>query len=105
MLAFPTEDGGNEIVSVVPSLPSALLREIASVTGVHVYTQKGDVIYAGGNYVAIHAVSAGEKRIHLPRRVRALIDTDTGEEAFLFENTYTDFEMEQFETRIFKVEV
>lgn len=105
VLAFPTADGGNEIVSVVPSLPSALLREIASVTGVHVYTQKGDVIYAGGNYVAIHAVSAGEKRIHLPRRVRALIDTDTGEEAFLFENTYTDFEMEQFETRIFKVEV
>lgn len=103
VLAFPRADGGNEIVSVVPSLPSDLLREIASVTGVHIYTNRGDVIYAGGNYVALHAVSAGEKRIHFPHRIRALVDTDTGEEMFLFEGTYTDFEMEQYETRVFKV--
>lgn len=104
VLAFPRADGGNEIVSVVPALPSDLLREIANVTGVHVYTGKGDVIYAGGNYVALHAVTAGEKRIHFPHRIRSLTDTDTGEKMFLFEDTYTDFEMEQYETRVFKVE-
>ncbi len=105
VLAFAKEEGGVEIVSVVPTLPSNLLREIAFLSAVHVYTTKGDVIYAGGNYVAIHATSAGEKRIQLPFRVRALVDTDTGEEPFLFDGAYTDFEMEKFETRIFKVEV
>ncbi|MBE6588933.1 MAG: hypothetical protein E7643_02025 [Ruminococcaceae bacterium] len=103
VLAFERE-GFREIVSVLPCLPSALLREIATLAGVHVYTRKGDVIYAGGNYVAIHACTAGEKRICLPCPVRALTDTETGEHPFLFNGIYTDIEMKEFETRIYKIE-
>ena len=103
VLAYERKDY-REIVSAVPCLPSGLLREIATLAGVHVYTRKGDVIYAGGNYVAIHARSAGEKRICLPCCVGSLTDTQTGEHPFLFNGVYADIEMEEFETRIYKIE-
>ncbi len=104
VMAFE-RDGYREIVSTVPCLSSDLMREIATLAGAHVYTRRGDVIYAGGNYVAIHARSAGEKRICLPLPVRALTDTETGEHPFLFNGVYTDVEMKEFETRIYKVEI
>lgn len=104
VMAFEREDY-REIVSVLPCLSSDLMREIAMLAGAHVYTRKGDVIYAGGNYVAIHARTAGEKRICLPTCVSALVDTETGERPFLFNGIYTDIEMKEFETRIFKIEL
>ena len=100
-------DGAREtnIVSTLPNLPPELLREIATLAGAHLYTRKGDIIYAGGNFVGIHARSAGEKRIQLPVFAKALVDTQTGERPFLFDGIFADFEMEQFETRLFKVEM
>ena len=103
VMAFE-RDGYREIVSTLPCLSSDLMREIATLAGAHVYTRKGDIIYAGGNYVAIHARSAGEKRICFPCRIRALTDTETGEQPFLFNGIYTDIEMEEFETRVYKIE-
>lgn len=99
-------DGEREIniVSVVPNLPPELLREIATIAGAHVYTRKGDIIYAGGNFVGIHACTAGEKRIQLPTFAKALVDTETGERPLLFDGIYTDIEMKEFETRLFKIE-
>ena len=104
VLAFE-RNGYREIVSALPCLPSELLREIARIAGGHIYTRRGDIIYAGGNYVAIHARSAGEKRICLPCPVKSLTDTQTKEQPFLFNGVYTDVEMKEFETRIYKIEV
>ena len=97
-------DRGCHIVSLLPNLPSKLLREIATLASAHVYTTKDDVIYAGGNYVAIHACSEGEKRIYLPLHVKALVDTDTGERPYLHDGIFTDIKMKQFETRLFRIE-
>ena len=50
--------------------PAALLRNIATAAGVHVYTTGDDVIEADERFVAIHAGSPGDKVIRLPRRAR-----------------------------------
>ena len=98
------DESGISIASLLPNLPPDLLREIAMLAGAHVYTKKGDVIYAGGNYLALHACTEGEKRIYLPRRVRSMRDVYTGEEIELYDGIHTDIEMKQFETRLFAVE-
>ncbi len=41
-----------------------------SKAGVHVYCDSGDVVMAGGGYVALHAASAGEKMIRCPAPVQ-----------------------------------
>ncbi len=98
------DENGTSIASLLPNLPPELLREIAMLSGAHVYTKKGDVIYAGGNYLAIHACTEGEKRIYLPCHVRGLVDTETGESIEVFDGIHTDIEMKEFETRLFRVE-
>ncbi len=98
------DENGRSIVSLLPDLPPELLREIATLSGAHVYTKRGDVIYAGGNHLAIHACTAGEKRIYLPMHVRSMTDTDTGEEIELFDGIHTDLEMKEFETRLFRID-
>ena len=93
-----------EIYSLLPALPTPLLMHIAVLAGAHLYTRKGDVIYAGGNFVALHARSAGEKRIQLPLPVREMRDAETGERMRLYRNVYTDFSMREYETRLFMIE-
>jgi hypothetical protein len=51
-----------------PNVPSNVLRSIAKYAGVHIYSYSDDVLYAGRNFVCIHAVKPGEKRIRLPRK-------------------------------------
>lgn len=94
-----------DIYSLLPNLPENLLRQIARLAGVHLYTYRGDYIYAGGNYVAICSRTAGNKRIHLPCPIKRLVDVETGKDAELFDSVYTDFQMEENEVRIFKVEI
>lgn len=103
VMAFEGERETN-IVSIVPNLPANLLRDIATIAGAHLYTRKDDVIYAGGNFIGIHACTAGEKRIQLPFPVKALVEVETGERPFLFDGIHTDIEMKEFETRLYRIE-
>jgi hypothetical protein len=52
--------------------PKVLRREIlkaaARFSGCHVYSETDDVIYAGRNFVTIHAKTGGRKRIALPEK-------------------------------------
>ena len=75
------------------------VREALLLAGVHIYNFTGEAIYASGGMVAIHAASAGSKRIYLPRKGR-LQDAFTRE---ILENCdhFTDFVMEEGETRVF----
>ncbi|MBO3799037.1 MAG: beta-galactosidase [Candidatus Brockarchaeota archaeon] len=50
-----------------PSVPSNVLRSIASYAGVHIYSYSDDVLYANRNFICMHAVKPGVKRICLPR--------------------------------------
>jgi len=50
-----------------PNVPSNVLRSIAEYAGVHIYSYSDDVLYANRNFICIHTVKPGEKRIFLPR--------------------------------------
>lgn len=48
-------------------LNAEILREIARSAGCHIYTDSDDVLYAGKNFICIHASTDGEKKIKLPK--------------------------------------
>jgi len=61
-------DGWTSVYSAAPNVPAALLRGMARRAGVHLYVDTEDVIYGNASVLAIHALSAGDKQIKLPRR-------------------------------------
>jgi hypothetical protein len=63
--------------SAAPSLPSALLREIARRAGVHIFSDAGDQVFRTGTLLALHACSDGPRTVRLPERVN-LCDAFTG---------------------------
>jgi hypothetical protein len=64
--------------SGAPALPAKILRHLAREAGVHVYSEAGDQVLTMPGYVAVHAASAGERTIHLPRAGR-VVEAFTGE--------------------------
>ncbi|NOR15432.1 MAG: hypothetical protein GQ544_06995 [Candidatus Aminicenantes bacterium] len=62
------------IYSAVPNLPSAVLREIARTAGVHLYSEKGDVLYATSELLGVHTLSGGTRRFELTRNVEIVYD-------------------------------
>jgi hypothetical protein len=54
------------VCSLAPGLPPGLLRNVARLAGVHIYSESEDAFYAGRGLVALHARTAGEKAIVLP---------------------------------------
>lgn len=91
------------VYSLVPCMPSRMLRRLFAAAGVHTYSVTDDVILAGGRYLAIRAMSEGEKRLYLPDSFVRITDTETGE-ALPLNNHYVDFTMADDEIRIFAVE-
>jgi len=61
--AFPD---WTSVVSLAPGLPPGLLRNLARLAGVHIYSESEDAFYAGRGLIALHAREAGEKAIALP---------------------------------------
>lgn len=91
------------IVSILPALPEGLLSDCILWSDAHLYSRTGDVVYAGGLFVGMHARTAGEKRLYLPQAVKAVVDLDTGEEMLMHDNIHMDFEMKEYETRMFQI--
>ena len=90
------------VYSLLPCIPYQILREVIAMSNGHIYSRTGDVLMAGGRYVAIRAMSDGEKRIHFPFPVSKVVDAYTDEE-MVINDLYIDFEMKEKETRIFRV--
>ena len=90
------------VYSLLPCIPYQILREVIAMSNGHIYSRTGDVLMAGGQYVAIRAMSDGEKRIHFPFPVSKVVDAYTDEE-MVINDLYIDFEMKEKETRIFRV--
>lgn len=56
------------VYSGVPAVPTALIRNMLRHEGCHIYDDNSsDVVYADGNYVAVHSLFGGERTIHLPK--------------------------------------
>ena len=88
--------------SLLPSMPAKLLMEICLMAGVHLFSRDEDVIYAGGDLVAIHSEKGGTKHLFFPKSVKSITDAETGEE-MKFYDTHLFFNLEKDDTRIFKV--
>ena len=101
-VAEEEHDTWTEIVSLLPELPGGLLRRIATDSGVHLYTRSGDIAYAGGEFLGIHAVSAGEKRLYFPKVPMRVTDLLTGT-PMRVNGYFMDFSMEKHQTRLFRV--
>ena len=82
-----------------PNVPSNVLRSIAKYAGAHIYSYTDDVLYADRNFICIHTVKPGEKRIHLPRKAdvyNAINDQVIAKEA----TEFTD-KLEAGETKLY----
>ena len=60
-----------------PTLTVAEIRRFLKNSGVHLYTEKDDVVYAGNGYLALHSTIPGEKTLTLPGtfRIRPVFGT------------------------------
>jgi hypothetical protein len=70
-------------------------------SGIHVYSNKQDVVYAGNGYIALHAASGGKKAINLPSaaRVISVFGAKISEEV----TDILEFELKENETALFKI--
>ncbi|MEM3470119.1 MAG: hypothetical protein QXZ36_05165, partial [Thermoproteota archaeon] len=66
-MAVKEFSGWKSIYIGAPNVPPNVLRSIASYAGVHIYSYSDDVLYADRNFICMHAVKPGVKRICLPR--------------------------------------
>ncbi len=69
-LVVKLQAGWTSIYSSAPILPADLLRNIARAAGCHIYSDAGDVVSAGGDFLGVYAPGGGSRRIHLPRAAR-----------------------------------
>ena len=63
-------DGWTSVWSAVPNLPPDLMRTIAAMAGVHIYSDGNDAVYASEHLLGIHTAYAGPRTIRLPRTCR-----------------------------------
>ncbi|MBS7298944.1 MAG: hypothetical protein KIG65_07680 [Eubacteriales bacterium] len=61
-------DGYKAVFCGTKVVRAAVIRSIARYAGCHIWEDGDDVLFQNDNYVTIHASSAGEKTIHLPRK-------------------------------------
>ena len=90
------------IYSAVPCFPQALLRNILTHVGCHVYDENAsDVVYADNSYVSVHSLFGGEKTIRLPER-STVYDVFNGK---IIAEDVTEFTVncEKSETRLFRL--
>ncbi len=79
------------------AIDSNELRRRLVAVGIHCYCDTGDVIYCGNGLLAIHAATAGEKTVHLPKTC-AVKDMNTGAEQTTDTLVLT---CKQYETKLF----
>ncbi len=62
------------IYCAVPNIPAQVLREIAKFAKVHLYGDKGDILYATPNLLGVHTISGGKRTFFLPKKVGIVYD-------------------------------
>lgn len=102
MLLKQMEDH-TSVYSILPNVPGTVLHVLFGMAGVHTFSVTGDPIMAGGRYVSIRSVRAGEKRIYLPSGATRITDVESGEELTV-KFGYVDFEMGECDIRVFAID-
>ena len=64
----------SSIYIAAPNIPSDVLRGIARWAGVHIYNDKGDVLYAAPQLLSVHTAAGGEREFALPHKVEVVYD-------------------------------
>lgn len=100
-VAFKDMGGWTSVYSVLPNIHENLLRELLILSGVHIYSQQGDVVYADSLFLSIYTVSEGWHRLYLPSR-RIVCDAQNGDVMNDGQNDFFDFYSPEYTTRIFK---
>ncbi len=78
-----------------------IVRELARLAGVHIYTEDNDVLYANNSYITFHAATTGKKTLKLPREA-TLREVYSGK--IYAENTdIVNFELLKGETLMFEI--
>jgi hypothetical protein len=86
------------IYSAAPLMPWRLLQNIARWAGVHIYADKGDMVWANNAFLALYAQSDGPRTVRLPS-VMTVEDAYSGE--ILSEGTTElALDMKRWETRL-----
>lgn len=67
-LVLKNINGIDVYYSSAPTLPSSVLRGMASKSGVHIYDYQDDVVYANQSFLSIHTKGAGVRNVRLPKR-------------------------------------
>ena len=76
-----------------------LVKEAARRSGVHIYSEDGDVFYADKNFAVIHASTGGTKKIRFPQKVDIY---EVFENKFYGKNTdEIEFDMKWGQTKVF----
>ncbi len=88
--------------SLPTGFPASMVRELLLLSGAHIYTHSRDVVFAGGDYVAIHACTNGVKRLFLPGMGKAF-DVFSGERLPGTES-FAELDMKKGETRLLRLE-
>jgi hypothetical protein len=66
------------VYCATPDIPGAVLRGVARMAGVHLYSEAGDVLYNTRDLLAVHTVGGGERTFRLPRTVQIVQDLYAG---------------------------
>ena len=92
----------SSVYSLVMAPHPELFREIALLSGAHIYSYTDDCIFAGGEFVAIHACAEGYRRINLPCRGFKAENALTGEPISV-NDMFIDLKMQKHDTVIIKL--
>lgn len=76
-LAVRRTDAGNDVFLGVPQLTPALVRALARVAGVHLFTGVDAAVWAAEPYLSVHAMADGPIRINTGR-AEPVVDALTG---------------------------
>jgi len=84
-------------------LPANLWRNLARVSGTHVYCESNDHVLADSSVVALHSIQSGPKTLHLPRR--CTVEDAITREVVARDVEQFSFELKAPETRLFHLRV
>ncbi len=88
-----------------PPLTAQRLHDFCTMAGIHTFAAPDDVIYAGENWISIHAAEAGEKLLKLPARRRITpVLADEGVCTDAFESDTIPLTLRQYETRVYRLD-
>lgn len=95
-------DGWTSVYSGAMQLPQGLMRNLAREAGVHIWLATDDALYTDGQYVGVHAATAGTKTVALPGRFK-VVNAITGQPVPGDGSTVT-VSMKQAETVLLRLE-